>query len=79
MPLDKAEEIGIRNLEDANAKSMLFLVSGQQGHKEKPSVFRIRRESAKIVTQKYLHDEYHYDVHGNVNDEKQYWLWELII
>ena len=60
MPLDKAEEIGIADEASAKAKSMLFLVSGAQGHKEKPSVFRIKRGSATKVTQADLVSKYGY-------------------
>jgi len=43
MPLANAEQIGIVDKASANAKSILFLVSGNQGHRDKPSVFRIKR------------------------------------
>ena len=78
MPVDKAKEIGIDDEASAKARSVLFLVSGAQGHKEKPSVFRIKRGSAKIVTQKELVDKYNYKSEKPDN-EKEYWLWELDI
>ena len=78
MPIDKAKEIGIDDEASAKARSVLFLVSGAQGHKDKPSVFRIKRGSAKIVTQKELVDTYNYKTE-KPEDEKEYWLWELII
>ena len=76
MPVKKAEEIGIFSLEDANEKSMLFLVSGKQGHRDKPSVFRIRKGSAKKVPQKHLVETYGYKP-SKPEDGKEYWLWEL--
>ena len=85
MPIKKAEEIGINDEHSANSRSVLFLVSGQQGHKEKPSVFRIVRGSAKIITRKELVESYDYrpENYGGkrekkpVENEKQYWLWKL--
>ena len=41
-------------------------------------VFRIKRGSAKIVTQKELVDKYNYKSE-KPDDEKEYWLWELDI
>ena len=78
MPVDKAKEIGIDDEASAKARSVLFLISGAQGHKEKPSVFRIKRGSAKIVTQKELVEKYDYKSE-TPEDGKEYWLWELII
>ena len=76
LPVEKAEEIGIFGEEDANAKSMLFLVSGSQGHRDKPSVFRIRKGSARKVAQKHLVDTYAYKP-SRPDDGREYWLWEL--
>ena len=76
LPVEKAEEIGIFGEEDANAKSMLFLVSGSQGHRDKPSVFRIRKGSARKVAQKYLAETYAYKP-SKPDDGREYWLWEL--
>ena len=76
MPLDKAAEIGIVDEASAKAKSMLFLVSGAQGHKEKPSVFRIKRGSATRVTQAYLVSHHGYSA-SKSGPEKEYWLWVL--
>lgn len=76
MPVKQAEEIGIYSEEDANAKSMLFLVSGSQGHRDKPSVFRIRKGSARKVVQKHLADTYAYRP-SRPDDGREYWLWEL--
>ena len=78
MPVDVAATIGIQNEADAKAKSMLFLVSGQQGHREKPSVFQIVLGSARKVRQKELVNGYGYKVAGNPDDYKEYWLWELV-
>ena len=71
-----AEEIGVFSVEDANEKSMFFLVSGKQGHRDKPSVFRIRKGSAKKVPQKHLVETYGYKP-SKPEDGKEYWLWEL--
>ena len=72
MPLDKAEEIGIADEASAKAKSMLFLVSSRR---EKPSVFRIVRGSARKVIRSELESK------GYPKDTakagKEYWLWEL--
>ena len=72
MPLDKAEEIGIADEASAKAKSMLFLVSSRR---EKPSVFRIVRGSARKVIRSEL------EKMGYPKDPakagKEYWLWEL--
>ncbi len=76
LPVEKAEEIGIFGEEDANAKSMLFLVSGSQGHRDKPSVFRIRKGSSRKVAQKYLAETYGYKP-SKPDDGREYWLWEL--
>lgn len=76
MPLDKAAEIGISDEASAKAKSMLFLVSGAQGHKEKPSVFRIKRGSATRVTQADLVSKHGY-IPRKTEPGKEYWLWEL--
>ena len=76
MPVEKAESIGIVGVEDANAKSMLFLVSGAQGHRDKPSVFRIRKGSARKIAQKQLVEAHGYKP-SKPEDGKEYWLWEL--
>ena len=75
MPLDKAEEIGIADEASAKAKSMLFLVSGAQGHKEKPSVFRIKRGSARKVKRSELEQNGYPKEPAKAG--KEYWLWEL--
>ena len=77
MPVDKAAEIGIVDAAAANAKSMLFLVSGHQGHKDKPSVFRIKRGSAKRIKQRELVAQFHYAPSNPADGEKEYWVWEL--
>lgn len=73
MPIDKAEEIGIVDEASAKAKSMLFLVSSR---KEKPSVFRIKRESATKIKQSDLISMHGYSPRKS-EPEKEYWLWEL--
>ena len=75
MPLDRAAEIGIADEASAKAKSMLFLVSGAQGHKEKPSVFRIKRGSARKVKRSELEQNGYPKEPAKA--EKEYWLWEL--
>lgn len=75
MPVDKAEEIGIVDESSAKAKSMLFLVSSR---KEKPSVFRIKRESATKVKQADLVSNHGY-IPRKPEPEKEYWLWKLEI
>ena len=85
LPVDKAAEIGIYDKHSANSRSILFLVSGQQGHKEKPSVFRIKRGSAKLITRKELVESHGYkpENYGGKSEEKpedngkKYWLWQL--
>ena len=77
MPVDTAAGIGIADEASAKAKSLLFLVSGTQGHKEKPSVFRIKRGSVQIVKRKELIDNWGYGSSKSGDDEKEYWLWEL--
>ena len=76
MPVDKAAEIGIKDEATAKNKSMLFLVSGQQGHKDKPSVFRIVRGSARKETQEYL-KSFGYEP-SKKEPKKEYWLWNII-
>ena len=76
MPLDKAEEIGIADEASAKAKSMLFLVSSRR---EKPSVFRIKRGSAKQIKQRELVAQFGYAPSKSGDDEKEYWVWELDI
>ena len=71
-------EIGIADEASAKAKSMLFLVSGAPGHKEKPSIFRIKRGSAMKVTQADLVSQHGY-VPRKSEPGKEYWLWELEI
>lgn len=75
MPLDQAEAIGIRTLEDARKKRVLFLVSGAQGHKCTPSVFRTRPDSARKAKKSELVEKYGYK--SNSPDDREYWLWEL--
>lgn len=77
MPLDKAAEIGIADEASAKAKSMLFLVSGAQGHREKPSVFRIRRGSARKMTRAELEERHGYRKGAPEEAKKEYWVWEL--
>jgi hypothetical protein len=87
LPIDNAAAIGIDDEHSANSRSVLFLVSGQQGHKEKPSVFRIKRGSVRIVTRKELVESHGYkpENYGGKSEEKpedngkKYWLWELDI
>lgn len=77
MPLDKAAEIGIADEASAKAKSMLFLVSGVQGHREKPSVFRIRRGSARKMTRAELEERHGYRKGAPEEAKKEYWVWGL--
>lgn len=76
LPVEKAEAIGIAGETDAKAKTMLFLVSGTQGHKARPSVFRIKRDSARKVTQEHLVGNCGYKP-SKPDPGKEYWLWEL--
>ena len=76
MPVDKAAEIGIYDEATAKNKSMLFLVSGHQGHKEKPSVFRIVRGSARKITQADLVKDFEYQP-SKSEPPKEYWLWDI--
>ena len=79
MPVDKAAEIGIDE-EAARNKSVLFLVSGQQGHRGKPSVFRIKRGKVTKVTKHDLVRHHEYKFGDTTKElEKEYWLWELEI
>lgn len=75
-PVDKAAEIGIVDEVSAKAKSMLFLVSGAQGHKDKPSVFHIKRGSATKITQAALVSKHGY-IASKSEPGKEYCLWEL--
>lgn len=76
MPVDAAAGIGIADEASAKAKSMLFLVSGAQGRRDKPSVFRIKRGSARRVEQRELVAKYGYTPSSR-DDGKSYWLWDL--
>ena len=78
MPIDEAKEKGIVDEDSAKAKSMLFLVSGQQGHRAKSSVFRIKRGSATKIKQSDLVSRHGYSPQ-KTEPEKEYWLWELEI
>ena len=77
MPVDKAAQIGIADEAAAKAKTVLFLVSGHQGHRDKPSVFRIVKGSARRVRRSALVARHGYRPGKPGEEEKEYWLWEL--
>jgi hypothetical protein len=75
--VDRAAEIGIGDEEAAKAKKVLFLVSGKQGHQDRPSVFRIKQGSARKMTRAELVAQHGYR-EGKLEKEQQvYWVWEL--
>ncbi|MBQ9343658.1 MAG: DUF2357 domain-containing protein [Kiritimatiellae bacterium] len=77
MPVERAALIGIGDEEAAKEKKVLFLVSGKQGHRETPSVFRIKRGSARKMSRAELEAQHGYRK-GKPEEEKQeYWVWEL--
>ena len=76
MPVERAAEIGIGDEAAAKDKKVLFLVSGKQGHRDKPSVFRIKRGRVRKMTRADL--ELHGYRKGKPEEERQeYWVWEL--
>lgn len=77
MPVDKAAQIGIADEAAAKAKTVLFLVSGHQGHRDKPSVFRIVKGSARRVLRSELVARHGYRPGKPGEGEKEYWLWQL--
>ena len=77
MPVDRAAEIGIGDEEAAKEKKVLFLVSGKQGHKDRPSVFRIKRGSAQKMTRAELEAQHGYRKGKPEEAGKEYWVWEL--
>ncbi len=77
MPVARAAEIGIEDEAAANARSVLFLVSGAQGHREKPSVFRIKKGSARKMTRAELEERHGYRKGAPEEAGKEYWVWAL--
>ena len=83
MPVERAEEIGIVDEAAAMAKKVLFLVSGAQGRKDKPSVFRIVAGSARLMGRGEFVAEYGYPAgkgtEGGMEGavEREYWVWRL--
>lgn len=77
MPVDKAALIGIADEAAAKAKTVLFLVSGAQGHRDKPSVFRIVKGSARRVLRSELVARHGYRPGKPGKEKTAYWLWDL--
>lgn len=77
MPVGMAQQLGIATKVDADARSLLYLVPGSQGHRATPSVLRIKSCSARKVARKELEEAHGYVPKKPAEANKEYWLWEL--